>query len=198
MRRQTNRHHQEGSALIPVLCILCAFMTFVLAMILTSYQVLNRAQRSATKEQCRLSAITFSQELEKVLEEDHPEDEQKLNGLQTYIWEQVTTNWPYYNAEEEGHKDKKTVSRPLELKIIPDITPQSGQLKATMYWEFDNASAEKAMFQNAVLVVKVTSTLRNQSYTVTTQYELQKPPNEEKIDKTKPVYWKWAHSWRGI
>ena len=84
MKKKGIIKNQEGSALIPVLCILCILAAFVLAMVFSSYQVLTRAQRAATKEQCRMSSVTFGEQFQKMLEEDSSEDDTVLNEAQKY------------------------------------------------------------------------------------------------------------------
>lgn len=105
MKKKQIMKNQDGSALIPVLCVLCILAAFILTMVFASYQVLTQAQRAATKEQCRLSAITFSEQFQKQLEEDDVDDDNKLNGLQQDLHDKITDgSWQYYNKDEEDRK----------------------------------------------------------------------------------------------
>lgn len=200
MKKKQIMKNQDGSALIPVLCVLCILAAFVLTMVFASYQVLTQAQRAATKEQCRLSAITFSEQFQKQLEEDDTDDENKLNGLQQDLHDKITGgSWQYYNKDEDGHSTKADVTRTFDADM-KDTNSKSelsaGHTTVKMYWESSKAIQDNNQYGDIVLVVKVTTKLRGQQYTVTTQYELRKPGTES-VDWTDIGNWKWAHSWSG-
>lgn len=200
MKKKHIIKNEEGSALIPVLCILCILAAFVLALVLASYQVLTQAQRAATKEQCRLSAITLSDQIRSELEAEEEEDSTALNEIQQYLYDSIYVNksWKYYNEKEEQHSDKIDTARTLtfDTKSGSETWKYTGEPVIKMYWESNEEDQKAGKYENIVLVVKVTSTLRGQKYTVTTQYELKKP-NTEGTDWSKTENWKWAHSWSG-
>lgn len=200
MKKRVRSQNQDGSALIPVLCILCVFMAFILALVLSSYQVLSKAQFAASKEQCRISAIAFSQGLEEELCADDPSDEKRLSEFQSYVRERIQfKGWAYYNKDEAGHNDKKAVADTLkvDIPVESDAFDKSGKMKIAMHWESNSADMVNGDYRNVVLVVKVTSELRDQTYAVTTQYELCKP-GADTIDWRDTANWKWAVSFRGI
>lgn len=198
MKKNQAIKNQEGSALIPVMCILFILAAFVLSMVFASYQVLTQAQRAATKEQCRLSAITFSEQFRDKLEEDDTEDDAELNELQQYLYDKIFANheWGYYNKDEDGHSEKKDVTRTFSTSLSDNTRAAVGDTVVKMYWEWNEDDSNHKQYQTIVLVVKVTSKLRGQQYTSTTQYELRKPGTEN-VDWNDTTNWKWAHSWSG-
>lgn len=198
MKKKDIIKNQEGSALIPVLCILCILAAFVLAMVFSSYQVLTQAQRAATKEQCRMSAVTFSEQFQKMLEEDISEDDTVLNETQKYLHNKlfVENSWKYYNKDEENHSDKKDVTLNFNAELPGTGRANVGDMSIKMYWEWNEDDSNSDQYQTIVLVVKVKSSLRGQQYTSTTQYELRKPDTDT-IDWADTSNWKWAHSWSG-
>lgn len=198
MKKNQVIKNQEGSALIPVMCILFILAAFVLSMVFASYQVLTQAQRAATKEQCRLSAITFSGQFQEKLEEDDTVDEAKLNELQQHLYDKIFLNkeWKYYNKDEEGHSDKNAVTYTFSASLSNDSRAAVGDTVVKMYWEWNKEDSDSSRYQTIVLVVKATSKLRGQQYTSTTQYELRKPGTEN-VDWNDTMNWKWAHSWSG-
>lgn len=198
MKKKGIIKNQEGSALIPVLCILCILAAFVLAMVFSSYQVLTRAQRAATKEQCRMSSVTFEEQFQKMLEEDSSEDDTVLNEAQKYFYNKifVEKSWKYYNKEEENHSDKEEVTKVFNAALPGTSRENVGDVTIKMYWEWNEEDSNNAQYQTIVLVVKVKSSLRGQQYTSTTQYELRKPDTDT-TDWNDTSNWKWAHSWSG-
>lgn len=198
MKKKRIIKNENGSALIPVLCILFILAAFVLTMIFAAHQVLTMAQRSATKEQCRLTAITLSEQIGSQLEAEDGSDSTKLNGFQQYLYDKIFADdeWKYYNEEEEAHSDKEKAVRSFELNMTEDGSTFVGDSTMKIYWESNQEDQDALRYENIVLVVKITSSLRGQKYTVTTQYELKKPGTET-VDWSSTENWKWAHSWNG-
>ena len=92
---------RSGAAMIAVLCILAIFLTLCLSMLLTASVLMQNAENRRYEEQCRISAVTMSKELERAL--CTPSEEDKNTGIYKYIQENLKTNsassWPYLNSD---------------------------------------------------------------------------------------------------
>ncbi|MEF9940704.1 MAG: hypothetical protein RSA90_01755 [Lachnospiraceae bacterium] len=159
------KDRQEGSALIMVLCALCIFVVLALTMILTSFHILRNAQQSATKEQCRITAITFSKALEKDITQTKTE-----TGLRSYLHKQfVADTWPGYDKKESGH-GKSESHRLLKIEMGDEWSKKGGTLSATVFWE---QKGTELLYDNRLVSVVVKASLRGEEFSVTTQYRLQ-------------------------
>lgn len=185
LEQKLKQKKQDGSALIIVVCLLCIFAALSLSMTVMAYQTLSQSQQSATKEQCRIAAITFSQ----ILEQDITSDE--TNEIKTYLYNEIHGNtWPYYSQGKTGH-EKEDAYRSLTTHLDSSATSKFGDMSSDMYWEMDGDYGE------IVLVMIVTSEQHNQKYSVTTRYELKKPDDagDEEWDLDT---WKWVVTWQGL
>lgn len=176
---------QDGSALIMVVCLLCVFAAFSLSMTVMAYQTLSQSQQSATKEQCRISAITYSQVLEQEITSE------KATEMKTYLYNEIHGNtWPYYSQGKSGH-EKEDAYRHLTTHLDSLATTKFGDMSSVMYWEMDGDYGE------IVLVMIVTSEQHNQKYSVTTRYELKKPEDAGDEEWNLDT-WKWVVTWQGL
>ncbi|MDD3183842.1 MAG: hypothetical protein PHT76_00825 [Anaerostipes sp.] len=188
MKRTMKENENKGAAIIIVLCVLCIFMALSLSMIFMSFQVLNNAQKSSTKEQSKISAVTFNDTLKQEIISEKGilgyDTGKTPENVRQYIYQQISENkWPYYNTAEPGHGKYDDTMRDLTISIPETKTPNMGTVKAKMYWE---SSEDESDMSNVILVTSVTATFRKQSYTVKTQYELQKDSADN---------WKWTVTW---
>lgn len=189
MKRTTLKNENKGAAMLMVLCVLCIFLTLGLSMIFMSFQVLSNAQQVTTKEQAKITAVTFNKSLQKEITDDSGtasfETGKPPANIREYVYDQIENKgWKYYNSEESGHEKTETF-RTLHVNIAPtNYTKNTGTVETTMYWE----SEKDSDFNDANLVTIVKGTFRNQSYSVKTQYEVQK-----KSEKN----WIWTVTWQG-
>lgn len=199
----------KGVAMIVVLCIMAVLMALSLAIILSASVVMGNAQKAAIREQCRLTAITFSEALEEKLTEDYDDPTYKLEneGIRTYLREAISSNeWLYYNEAEAGHSSKKAVTRSFSVDGLPEDSAY-GDITVDMYWESDGTIAiedEELKYSNSILAVAVTCSYKGQTQKVKSQYAL-KCQYEESVEKAAeadapeekaPVSWKWQRMWR--
>ncbi|PWJ73793.1 UNVERIFIED_CONTAM: hypothetical protein C7383_111129 [Murimonas intestini] len=198
------KDRNKGAAMIVVLCIMAVLMALSLAVLLSASVVMGNAQKAATREQCRLTAITFSEALEEKLTEDYDDPTFKVEneGIRTYLREAISSKqWLYYNEAEAGHNSKKAVTRSFTVENLPSDSAY-GDIAVDMYWESDGTVAiddEELRYSNSILVVVVTCSYKGQTQKVKSQYAL-KCQYEESVDKnegeTAPVSWKWQRMWR--
>lgn len=163
MKMRKHKPNNDGSALIPVLCMICVFMALILSLILTSYQVLSHAQKAATKEQCRIGALSFSEALKKELAA--PGNGTIAEGIAGQI---ASKTWEYYN-ESEG-KDKK-VKKQLSVNLNETEMRQYGTFEVEAYWKGDLLAVQTGNYSNIELVITTTCKLRKQSFSVTATYK---------------------------
>ena len=160
------KDRNKGAAMIVVLCIMAVLMALSLAVLLSASVVMGNAQKAATREQCRLTAITFSEALEEKLTEDYDDPTFKVEN------------------EEAGHNSKKAVTRSFTVENLPSDSAY-GDIAVDMYWESDGTVAiddEELRYSNSILVVVVTCSYKGQTQKVKSQYAL-KCQYEESVDK---------------
>lgn len=202
-KRLKNRN--KGEAMIVVLCILAVLMALSLALLLSASVVMGNAQKASIREQCRLTAITFSEALEEKLLEDYVDVTyaNENDGIRSYLRSNIGAGWDYYNEAEAGHNSKKKVTRSFTLSgdgVGEDS--EFGEITADMYWSWDSSAPvenKELMYDNSMLVVTVTCNYKGQTQKVKSQYSL-KCKEENEIDTEEgsktPVSWTWSRTWR--
>ena len=176
------KNNNKGAAMIAVLCIMAVFVTLCLSMLLTSSVLMNNAFSRKYEEQCRVSAVTVSKELEYDLCTDS-----ETTGFYEYIDSHIITSgsssWPYINTDELGHGDRPNAYK--EFTINGTDTAKTGDVKVKLYWEWERDGA----LTDIVLHVDVTASQNNQQHTVKTTYNLT-------IDSVNEDKWVWDISER--
>lgn len=99
MKKQTKR---AGAAMIMVLCMMALVTALSLSLLLTASVVFSSARNEWNREQCRILAISLSQEIETDLKAN---DDPPI-GLRAYLKQEITAGWPYYNEDERGHTSR--------------------------------------------------------------------------------------------
>ena len=150
--------------MIAVLCIMAIFVTLCLSMLLTSSVLMNSAFARRYEEQCRVSAVTVSKELEYDLCTDESSEFYKY--IKSHIITVGTSQWPYINTDELGHGDKPGAYK--EFTLNGAETDKTGSVKAKLYWEWERDGA----LTDIVLHVDVTASQNSRQHTVKTTYNL--------------------------
>lgn len=194
----------RGEAMIVVLCIMAVLMALSLAMLLSASVVMGNAQKSFIREQCRLTAITFSEALEEKLTEEYDDALFGIEneGLRRFLRDAISTGqWDYYNEGKAGHNSKKAVTHSYNLNGL-DEDSAYGDIKVDMYWEWDEEKAvdkEALKFSNSILSVNVTCEYKGQTQKIKSQYTL-KCQYESSVSAEEgeepPVSWNWVRTWR--
>lgn len=158
---------KSGAAMIAVLCILAIFLTLCLSMLLTASVLMQNANNRMYEEQCRVSAVTMSKELEENL--CFP-DEGGTAGFYSYIKNNMAlsgpSSWPYLNPDELGHGENSGVYRSFELENAD--TSGTGAVTVKLYWEWERGGLEN----DVVLHVDVTARKNRSEHTIRTAYNL--------------------------
>lgn len=153
--------NNRGAAMIAALCIMAIFVTFCLAMLLASSVLINTAQRKGFEEQCRISAVTMSEELEQALGDES-------SGFFGYIKQNMQTTgtntaWPYYNTDELGHGESFNVYKNLSMS---GESTGTGDITAKLYWEWESGAELSEIY----LHVEVTASKSGENHTIHTIY----------------------------
>lgn len=181
----------QGYTMIIVMCLMFLFMALALSMLFSSALLLARAERAAAQKQSRVSAISFTEWMDKELEN---------GGQLCYRIEDrmIANSWPSYTGGF-GHEADVAV-----LKFKPDTGDTSelkdlGELEVSMYWErWDGTAAATEKDDREVdLVVTVKAVVRDEQYSVTTRYEKLMETEEELPDGTTKEEWKGRWSMGG-
>ena len=161
---------RSGAAMIAVLCILAIFLTLCLSMLLTASVLMQNAENRRYEEQCRISAVTMSKELERAL--CTPSEEDKSNGIYKYIQENLKTNsagsWPYQKSDELGHGDNSAGMYREFTLADSDLAGGPGTVSLKMYWEWER----DADLGDIVLHMDVTVRKNRSSHTIKSIYGL--------------------------
>ncbi|MEF9840476.1 MAG: hypothetical protein RR791_05925 [Lachnospiraceae bacterium] len=168
------RRKESGYAMIVVLCLLALFMALGLSVLFASSLSVSRANLSYTREQCRISAISLSKQVE---------DELKDPGtaITQYIWREIeTNNWQAYNEESQNDEIAK---RTYHMTMDSELLAKTGDMTMKMYWQV--ADEIEKVNQNYTLVVCITSKKGEEQYSVTTEYATDK----------KDADGKWTGGW---
>lgn len=166
--KKGNVFNNRGAAMIAALCIMAIFVTLCLSMLLTSSVLMHKAQNRLYEEQCKISAVSMSKELEYDLCSD------KTSDFYAYITREIDienwANWPYLNTDELNHGEQSPkIYRDYTVSDGTDISGSTGEVTARMYWEFGMGGAVSDVF----LHVEVTANKSGEAYTVKSVYNPQ-------------------------
>lgn len=167
----------QGYTMIIVMCLMFLFMALALSMLFSSALLLARAERAAAQKQSRVSAVSFTEWMDKELEK-----ESASGGLCNYIEERMytTKNWPSYTGGFGHEADVAVLKFKLDTYDNPELE-KLGELEVSMYWErWDGTAAATDKDDREVdLVVTVKAVVRDEQYSVTTRYEKLMETDEE-------------------
>lgn len=158
MKKRNNR----GAAMIAVLCIMAIFLTLCLSMLLTSSVLLQNAQNRLYEEQCKISALSMSQELQREIEDS---SSSFYGFLQDAIAVDAAAKWPYLNGGELNHGEN--APGVVRRFGVSGADPQgAGAVSALMFWEFEHGGDVSDIF----LHVEVTAEKNGEKYTIVSIY----------------------------
>lgn len=187
----------EGVTTIVVVCVMAVIMTLALGLLLSASVLLNTAQKTAAKEQCRILAVSFSDEVRKeLISSEYQYDSQSsetagrvektgASPLWHYIKQSISEgSWPYYNEAEGSLHNKENAWYTFTMQPA-GAASQIADTKITLYWEPDSDNKIPAR-----LITRVTVTVKEQSCTITDTYELSANGSQDYSA------WNWKHSHR--
>lgn len=200
------KKRKNGYAMIMVICVMALALALCLAILLAASVVISSAQKQSRTEQCRILAVSLSQELENQLTDakytfSEPGEELSDGTLWFYMKENMQSgDWPYYNEGERGHTEKYAY-RTYHFAQLPDEL-RDADVSVVMYWQSDSEAGGD--YDAVPLEMDVTCTLNGQTCTVKSEYTLDVTPVDYSyIDaKTKKEVtatydqWKWSLNWR--
>ena len=215
--------NNRGSALVYVLCVMAVIVVLCLSLLLLSFSMYKSSLGYKNQEQCQLLAVSLSGEIRDELENDgnswyitfdgntvakripiysydsknkKPGSKEAPELVDFIIRNMWSSEWPYYDEEEEGSHSHSKRAAVRELKLDTDaIADESfrklaGDITVEMYW---GSTSEKVMETDSEkkkngtpLVVTVKCRIGKQSSTITSTYELaystdSKPEDENEI-----------------
>lgn len=161
MKKPAVRDNQEGSALIPVVCVLLVLAAIVLSMIFAAYQVYTTAIQSFIHEQSRVLAESLDETLGAELMATSQEGA-VTSSLQQKIYEDIKSNI------ENGTTWPQHTKREIKVDIGNDAVPGN---EVTIQMEWNSTGTDLASVETQVeLTAYVTVVRQNQTCTVTSKY----------------------------
>lgn len=183
-----------GATTIIVVCIMAVIMALSMGLFLTASVLTRNAARTLAGEQCKVLAVSFSNEVSQMLttqeyaydDMDAEEAGRAENLSETSIWYYVKQSisdgsWPYYNEAEGGIHSRENAVRSFQMNPSGTVS-EIADIILTLYWEKGDVENRPGK-----LIVETTAMVKEQTCTVQDVYEL-------KVD-TSGDYdrWSWKH-----
>lgn len=196
------RRKDQGYTMIIVMCLMFLFMALALSMLFSSAALLARAERAAAQKQCRASAISFAEWMDKELQKEPEED--NVTGTQKNLCANIKKkfvdgSWPAYTGEP-GHEAEVAVLT-YAVKNGSGGTggfPEKdfGKVEVKMYWETEEGGTDPKDPQTD-LVATVKVTLRGEQFSVTTRYakDINTIPEDAAEDAEIRIWNGWNYKW---
>lgn len=166
-----------GATTIIVVCIMAVIMALSMGLFLTASVLTRNAARTLAGEQCKILAVSFSNEVSQMLTApeytyDDMDDEQAESLSGTSIWYYVKQNisdgsWQYYSEAEGGIHSRENSVRSFRMNQEGTIGEIS-DIILTLYWVKGDVENRPGK-----LIVETTVTVKEQTCTVQDVYELQ-------------------------
>lgn len=183
-----------GMTTIVVVCVMAIIMALSLGLFLTASVLMRTAAKTAASEQCRILAVTFSEEIEAQLTAENHVYEDRLTedtarmediyhiSLWHYIKQNITDgSWPYYEESGSIAHNRENAVRTFHM----DASGIASEIAATdisLYW---TCGANENIPEQLVVQTKVT--VKEQSCKITDVYRLQIAGGNGYES------WKWEH-----
>lgn len=195
MKRHTNKLTQNtGATTIIVVCVMAVVMALSLGLFLTASVLMKTSARTLAGEQCRIMAVTFSEQIERTLTDtsyqyaDRLEEEAgRAESLASIsLWHYIKQNisdgsWPYFSEKEGNIHSYGNAVRSFAMEEA-GVTGEVADIVLTMYWtKGENSTVPEK------LVIETTVTVKEQSCSITDIYGLNISPGGE-YDR-----WSWKH-----
>lgn len=180
MKKQTQRLiNNTGATTIVVVCVMAVITVLSLGLFLSASVLMKTATGTLAGEQCRIMAVSFSEEIERTLTDglyqynDRLEEEagraESLTGVSLwhYIKQNITDgSWPYYNETEGSIHSYANAVRNFEMEK-KGITGEVADIGLSMYW-----TCGKNEQLPEKLVIKTTVTVKGESCSITDVYSV--------------------------
>lgn len=183
-----------GVTTIVVVCVMAIIMALSLSLFLTASVLMKSSTSLAAKEQCRILAVTFSEQIEyqltneeTIYEDRLSEDASRAEDIQNLsLWHYVRREimddtWPYYDETDSILHSSENAIRTFHMDPS-GIASEIASYEISMYWI--HGKEEK---RPEYLVVKTKVTVKEQSCTITDRYRLYIS------DENGYESWKWEH-----
>lgn len=198
MRKQKKILTQNtGATTIIVVCVMAVIMALSMGLFLTASVLMKTSAKTLAGEQCRIMAVSFSEEIEQTLtnesyqysdrlQEDAGRAE-SLTGIS--LWHYIKQNisdgsWPYYDESEGSIHSYAGAVRSFQMEEN-GVTGEVAEIVLTMYWTCGENKAAPGK-----LVVETTVTVKEQSCSITDVYKLNITSSGD-YDR-----WSWKHEER--
>ena len=186
-----------GATTIIVVCVMAVIMVLSLGLFLTASVLMKTSSGTLAGEQCRIMAVSFSEEIERTLTDEEyqyndrlEEDAGRAESLTSIsLWHYVKQNisdgsWPYYDETQGSIHSRTNAVRRFQMEAN-GVTGEVADIILTMYWTCgeDRDRPEK-------LIVETTVTTKERSCSITDVYGL-------KINAAGEYErWSWKHEER--
>lgn len=187
--------NNRGVTTIVVVCAMAIIMALSLSLFLTASVMMQESGKSATKEQSRILAVSFSKQLqqqltggETVFENREGEIADKVqSGYNTSLWHYIKQNisdgsWPYYEEQGTWLHNRENAIRSFTMDNS-GIASEIATTEISLYW----TKKEEGIPES--LIVETSVTVKGQSCTITDIYELE-------VTGESYETWKWKHAER--
>lgn len=193
------RRKDQGYTMIIVMCLMFLFMALALSMLFSSAALLARAERAAAQKQCRASAMSFAEWMDKELQKEPSYDSGTPNNLCANIKEKFADeSWPAYTGEPGHEAGVAVLTYTLNSGSGTNAFPEKefGKVEVKMYWETEDGGTDPKDPQTD-LVATVKVTLRGEQFSVTTRYakELDPIPDGAEDDAEIKIWNGWNYKW---
>lgn len=196
------RHHKKltqntGATTIIVVCVMAVIMALSLGLFLTASVLMKTSAGTLAGEQCRIMAVSCSDEIERTLSDEKyryndrlEEDAGRAESLTSIsLWHYIKQNisdgsWPYYDETAAGIHSRANAQRSFTMEEA-GVTGEVADIELVMYWMHgdDLNIPEK-------LVIETTVTIKEQSCSITDIYDL-------RINRIGEYHrWSWIHEER--
>lgn len=161
----------QGYTMIIVMCLMFLFMALALSMLFSSTLLLAGAQRAAAQKQCRASAVSFAEWMDKNLGKEPLYDSGDPGNLSANIKKKFDDgSWRAYTGDFEHEAEVAILTfKPDPGSGTTRFPKELGDLEIKMYWETENGSTDPEDLY-VDLVVTVRAEVQGEQFSVTTRY----------------------------
>lgn len=183
-----------GVTTIVVVCVMTIIMALSLSLFLTASVLMKTSAKTAASEQCRILAVTFSEQIRQQLTDEEnifrnsmTENEARAEDVRNvslwhYIRQEIANGfWPYYEEPGSILHNSENAIRTFRMDPV-GIASEIADTELSIYWV--HGPDENIPEQ---LVIKTRVTVKEQACTITDIYRLRSSGGDG-YDS-----WKWEH-----
>ncbi len=176
-----------GASTIVVVCVMAIIMALSLGLFVSASVLMKTAGRTLAVEQCRILAVTFSDEINESLTSKEYSYEE-YHSKET-IWHYVRQNlrdgsWPYLDEAGDSIHSRANAVRSFEMQKA-GVTGEIADVTLSMYWLCEPEEEKPSQ-----LVIETQVTVKEQSCKIVDVYTL----NQKETDYYDR--WVWEHAER--